>query len=107
MRAMIKLVLADAVSYQKLISDDKIDLSDYREAIDKIDEDIIINLKKRNEISKAIGKYKEEHSLPVTDTTREEELTTILMKKAESIDLDSKDISAIWAIILSMSKKQQ
>ncbi|MCF7858347.1 MAG: chorismate synthase [Candidatus Cloacimonetes bacterium] len=106
-KAMIHLVMSDAISHQKLISDDKIDLADYREAIDKIDEDILIGLYRRMEISSLIGKFKQQNKLPIEDENREQELLKKLKLKASSFKIDESFIEEIWVKIISESKIKQ
>ncbi|MFC1898644.1 chorismate synthase [Candidatus Cloacimonadota bacterium] len=106
-KAMIKLVLADAISYQKLISDAKKDLVNYREAIDKIDEDILIAIKRRMEISKLIGKYKQENNLQIENKEREAELLKVLKIKAKELQISDNLVEIIWQAIIEESKKQQ
>lgn len=106
-KAMVKLVLADAISYQKLINDNKLDLNDYREAIDKIDEDLLIALNRRKEISKLIGKFKEEKNIEINDFEREIKLLKNLRKKAKTWKLDKDFVEKIWKIIIAESKKNQ
>lgn len=106
-RAMINLVLADALSYQKLVTDKTLDLNDYREALDKIDEDILIALKRRNEISTLIGKYKKENQVSILDEQREADLLQELQKKSDLLSLNIGSITEIWKSILEMSKKIQ
>jgi len=105
--AMIKLVLADAISHQKLISNEKLELSDYREAIDKIDEDILIALGRRQKISELIGKFKLENKIQIEDRDREEELLSKLKQKAKLWNIEDSFITDIWNIIISESKKRQ
>jgi chorismate synthase len=105
--AMIKLVLADALNHQKLISNEKLQLPDYREAIDKIDEDILIALGRRQKISEFIGKFKQENKLQVKDKNREGELLTKLKQKAKLWNIDESLVTNIWNIIISESKKKQ
>ncbi len=105
--AMIKLVLADAISYQKLISSDKLDLDDYRETIDKIDEEILIALGRRQKISELIGKFKQQNNLQVKNKDREKELLIKLKQKARLWDIDELLITNIWKTIISESKKRQ
>lgn len=105
--AMIKLVLADAISYQKLISSDKLELDDYREAIDKIDEEILIAFGRRQKISELIGKLKQQNNLQIESKDREKELLTELKQKAELWDIDEDFILKTWQIIISESKKRQ
>ena len=105
--AMIKLVLADALSHQKLIANDKLELSDYREAIDKIDEDILVALGRRQKISELIGKFKQKNKLQIENKDREEELLLKLKQKAKLWNIDELFVSKIWQIIISESKQRQ
>jgi chorismate synthase len=106
-RAMIKLVLADAISYQKLIDNAKLEINDFREAIDKIDEDILIGLLRRQEISKLIGEYKKKNNLKIEDKNREKELLEKLKLKAKTWGFSEGQVSTLWKIILENSKKAQ
>jgi chorismate synthase len=106
-RAMIKLVLADAICYQKLVNEQKQDLSDYREAIDKIDEDILIAIRRRMEISRLIGKFKQERDLIIEDKDREIELFDSLKEKAVELNLSVDFVASLWKIIVAESKKIQ
>ena len=106
-KAMIKLVIADAISYQKLIENQHLDLIDYREAIDKIDEDILIALFRRKEISKLIGKFKAEKNIEIEDSEREKELLNNLKKKAKNWKLNEEYVEKIWKMIIAESKKNQ
>ena len=105
--AMIKLVLADAISYQKLVANEKQDISDYREAIDKIDEDILFALKRRMEISKLIGKFKQKLNMEIENKDREYELLNSLKQKGKELDISNDLIEQIWNSIIKESKKQQ
>ena len=105
--AMVKLVLADAISHQKLISNEKLELSDYREAIDKIDEDILIALGRRQKISELIGKFKQENNLQIKNRDREEELLSKLKQKAKLWSIEDSLVTNLWNIIISESKKRQ
>jgi chorismate mutase len=104
---MVKLVLADAASYQKLVENKTQNLTDLRESIDKIDEDILIALTRRNHISQAIGKLKKQKEMSVKDIQREEKLLQNLQIKAKEWQLNSAAVEKIWKIILAESRKQQ
>lgn len=106
-KAMIKITLADAIAHQKLISSSEMDLTDYREAIDKIDEDILLALRRRMEISKKIGIFKKENKLSVENLRREDELINILCEKADILKVNPDLINQIWKLIIHESKKQQ
>jgi chorismate synthase len=105
--AMVKLCLADAVAYQNLIEEKSMNLLDYREAIDKIDEDILIALYRRMKISEAIGRYKTKNHLDVFNPERETQLFDNLCKKADMIGLDSLFVKQLWERIVDESKKRQ
>jgi len=106
-KAMVTLVLADAVSYQKLVSGDELNLYDYREALDKIDEDILIALKRRLKISELIGAFKKSSQLPINDHNREQELLENLNKKADQLGLKRSSVQQIWKLLISDSKEIQ
>ena len=48
-------------------------LDDYREEIDRIDEQIIELFGRRMEVARRIGEYKKENGLNILDSAREEE----------------------------------
>ncbi len=104
--AMIKLVLADALAFQKLIKQEKQSLSDYREAIDKIDEDILLALFRRFEIVKKIREYKLHSNVPLEDKDRERDLLGRLHKIGEEWGIGAGKIDAIWFQIINMGKKE-
>ncbi|HOE90925.1 MAG TPA: chorismate synthase [Candidatus Cloacimonadota bacterium] len=105
--AMIKLSLADAIAYQKLIAGENLDLKDYREAIDKIDEDILLALLRRMKISEAIGEYKKENNITIENKEREKELLAALHEKARILGLNTDLVSELWAKIIAESKRRQ
>lgn len=105
--AMIKLVLADAISYQKLVSGRKQTLSDLREAIDKIDEDILVALLRRTRVTEQIGRIKKKEQLAIPDTNREQEILTSLQNKAAAWGFSDIPISDLWQIIFRYSKSTQ
>jgi len=106
-KAMVTLVLADAISYQKLVSGDEMNLNDYREAIDKIDEDILIALKRRLKIAELIGTFKKSNQFPINDLIREQELLESLFNKADQLGLKRSSVQQIWKLLISDSKEIQ
>lgn len=52
----------------------ELNLTELREEINKIDEDIVELFKRRMDIAASVAEYKKEHSLPVLDAAREEAL---------------------------------
>ena len=106
--SMIKLVLADAIQYQNLMEARNTDsISNLREAIDKIDEDILASLYKRQQLSHSIGSIKRKKSIPLEDLSREREIIKNLQNKANTLKLDKDFIKTIWQNILKNSKDSQ
>ncbi|MDP8210418.1 MAG: chorismate synthase [Candidatus Stygibacter australis] len=105
--AMVRLVLADCVSYQNLVEGKERSLDNYREVLDRIDEDILLALKRRNEIIKLIGEYKLMKNLNIHDTHREIELINDLKSKAELWKINPQFVESIWQLILADSRKSQ
>ncbi|HCX59305.1 MAG TPA: hypothetical protein DG355_01445, partial [Candidatus Cloacimonas sp.] len=67
--AMLTICLADAIQYQRLNSG-KQDLAGYREALDKLDEDLLLLLKRRREIVQQVKEYKLANHLAPKDPIR-------------------------------------
>ncbi len=105
--AMCKLVLADAIAHQRLISGESATLAQLRESIDKIDEDILMALYRRMQISAHIGALKAATGAPIFDGTREEMLFASLHEKARLLNLSPTTVEAIWHAILWESKAHQ
>ncbi|MDR2733459.1 MAG: chorismate mutase [Spirochaetota bacterium] len=58
------------------------DLQDYREHIDKVDDALLQLFKERMDISQQIAEYKKEHGLPALDSAREREKLAAMGEKA-------------------------
>jgi chorismate mutase / prephenate dehydratase len=58
------------------------ELQDYRQQIDKVDDELLRLFKERMDISRQISQYKKEHSLPVLDAAREREKLADVCEKA-------------------------
>jgi chorismate synthase len=106
-KAMVKLVLADAISHQKLISSQELIIDDFREAFDKIDEDILLALHRRKELSKQIGKLKKKQNQQIEDKDREKKLFNALLEKSKILGLNNSMVMQIWEKIIEDSKQQQ
>jgi len=105
--SMTRLVLADAIAYQDLISSTQKKLYDYREALEKIDEDIMIALYRRLEISKSIGEYKKKNNIPIYDEKREKKVFKNISDIAEKFQIPVEFAQNIWSLILKESKQKQ
>ena len=80
------------------------DLSDFREKLDRIDADLIRLLDERMSISKEIGEYKLANNLPVYDARRENEILGRVFDRAE---YHKEAVVEVYKTILIESKKLQ
>jgi chorismate synthase len=102
--AMIKLALADAISWQKQIAGNELDMTDYREALDKIDEDLLLLLYRRKQIVQQVKQYKEQHQLEFRDIAREEQMQQEWKKLAEELGLSTLTVSDILEKVLEVCR---
>jgi chorismate synthase len=105
--AMLKLALADAGAYQKLVEGRERNLTDFREVLDKLDEDILILLCKRFNVVKDVIRYKKTNNIPLTDSGREIELIDSLKVKAELLGFPEELVQSIWQKIITEGKMQK
>ena len=65
-----------------------------RKKVDEIDDQILKALSERAKICKAIGDAKKKQGLPVRDTSRENEVYSVLKEKSAKFSLDPVQIEA-------------
>jgi len=106
-KAMIKLVLADAIQYQNLIESKETTLENLRESIDKIDEDILLALRRRKEIVKQVAAHKKQYDKNIQDSNREKLIFEKLSQKAELLNIDKNLVKNLWQEIINSSKDDQ
>ena len=82
-------------------------ISPLRKRIDEIDERILPFLKERVDVCETIGAIKREHSIPVTDPSRENELNKRLRERATNLGLSPHHIEAVYREIVGMCKYVQ
>ncbi len=81
------------------------DLKQYRQRIDEIDDEIVRLFAERMEIAAGIAAWKKEHGLPVLDVGREREK---LRQIAEKTPEDLRDDTArLYARIFELSRGRQ
>lgn len=78
-----------------------------RQKIDTIDEQILILLRKRIEISKKIGEIKHMHGLLIRNSEREVEKYRQITGKASKLRLNLEDVKEIYRKIIDMSIQVQ
>ena len=81
------------------------EIRDYREEIDRIDDELLILFKERMEVSRQIAFYKKEHGLPAMDAAREKEKLAYINGKVD----DELDIYAqkLFETIFEISRSYQ
>ena len=82
-------------------------LSVLRSNIDKIDQKILLLIKKRLEIAKKIGQVKKENKLPIKDIIREKEIIDKKMSAAKKLNIPSDLIKKIYMPLLTESRRIQ
>jgi len=73
-----------------------------RKRIDELDEQILLDLSKRVEISKSIGLQKRRQRIPIKDAPRENYVYTHIKKRAAVLGLDAVCIEEIFRQIVNM-----
>ena len=82
-------------------------LENIRKEIDKIDDEIISLLSKRNDLIRGIAKIKKELNKPVLDEKREKEIIERLKTTAKEKGLDESLIDSIFKTIMKNSRNNQ
>jgi chorismate mutase len=82
-------------------------LESLRGQIDRIDEELLILLKRRFQTSKKIAKYKLEHNMPVFDKERENLIFFDRLNKGRNMQLNEEFVREFFDLILDESKKIQ
>ena len=81
------------------------ELTDYRNEIDRIDQELIRLFTRRMEISAEIGRFKQENGLPVHDPRREEEKLETLTGQAPK-EMEG-SVRALYERIFELSRSVQ
>ena len=83
------------------------DLRDLRGQIDEIDDQIIAILSKRMRISREIALYKKEHSMPVLQATRYDEILTKRSEQGATLEMAPEFIKEVFEAIHAESVRKQ
>ena len=78
-----------------------------RQQIDQIDNELIESLAKRMRVSREIGQYKKEHSMPVLQTGRYDDILNSRAKSAEEMSMSGDFMKAVYQAIHEESVRQQ
>ena len=78
-----------------------------RQQIDQIDNDLLEALSKRMRISREIGQYKKEHSMPVVQTGRYDDVLNSRAAAAEELGMNGDFMKTVYQAIHEESVRQQ
>ena len=78
-----------------------------RQQIDQIDNDLLEALSKRMRISREIGQYKKEHSMPVVQTGRYDDILNSRAAAAEEFGMNGDFMKTVYQAIHEESVRQQ
>lgn len=104
LEAMIKLTLADAISWQKQISGAELNLDDYREMIDKIDADLLLLLYRRKAVVNLVKEYKLKQGFAIRDMNRENMLKERWNEISRELNLSEEKTEALLDIVLELCR---
>ncbi len=82
-------------------------LDSIRAKINKIDTQLVGLISKRQSLMPAVGKYKKENKLPLTDLAREKEILESKKKIAKQLKLNPIFIEKIFKLLFKEGKKVQ
>jgi chorismate mutase len=82
-------------------------LTQLRQQIDEIDNDLLEVLAKRMRVSKEIGQYKKEHNMPVLQTVRYDEILKDRINQAENMGIGTVFMKTVLEAIHEESIRQQ
>lgn len=83
------------------------DLSDLREQIDELDNELLQLLSKRMRVSREIGQYKLEHGMPILQTGRYSHILKDRAEQAEAMDMSDEFALKVLEAIHTESVRQQ
>ncbi len=88
-----------------------IELGEIRKDIDRIDNELVPLLCERLNCSEQVAKYKQEHSIPVLNEAREQEVIDAVYQKSEALDTKSfgfgRANSLVYSTIMEVSRALQ
>jgi chorismate mutase len=82
-------------------------LTELRQQIDEIDNELLTVLAKRMRVSREIGQYKKEHHMPVLQTVRYDEILENRISNAEKLGMGTNFMKTVLEAIHEESIRQQ
>jgi chorismate mutase len=94
-------------SHATLINNPKNKLDKFRIQLDNINLSILNLVKKRQDLSIQIGRFKKDNDLPLVDEKREEVVISKMIKHAKGVGLDEEFSEELSKLLIKYSKKIQ
>jgi chorismate mutase/prephenate dehydratase len=86
---------------------DPMDLPQLREAIEQVDRELLLNLRKRMELVEGVARAKVLGAIPLRDPPREEHVLRRVRQSAAELGLDPHQIERLYRLIMEMSVSRQ
>lgn len=102
---VLDVILNTLVLRESVVSTESLAL--LRRQIDSLDNDLLEVLNKRMAVSREIGKYKKEHSMPVVQIGRHDEIMQNRVRAAEDMGMDGEFMRIVLSAIHEESVRQQ
>lgn len=81
------------------------ELSELRQKIDDIDDQILLLLKQRIGFMEKIGRVKKQSNLSIRDDKREKEKLELIKEKAKRLGLPAALINRLWSALFKQSEE--
>ena len=81
------------------------EITNLRNLIDSVDNQILELINSRVQLVKEIGKLKKEKGIEVIDKNREQQIFNSLLEQAKSKGLDEDTIKKVWKNLIDLSYK--
>ena len=102
---MLDVILNTLVLRESVVTTESLAL--LRRQIDSLDNELLEVLNKRMAVSREIGKYKKEHSMPVVQIGRHDEIMQNRVRAAEDMGMDGDFMRIVLSAIHEESVRQQ
>lgn len=107
--ADLKTMLESLTVRQKMTNDKEYNenIDQLRSRIDVIDENLLIALSERMDISRKIGEFKKAHNIAIVQATRWDSILSTMIRKGKGYDLPEDFITAVFTAIHDASVAEQ
>ncbi len=86
---------------------EEMNLDELRTEIEEIDHEIVELIARRTYVADTIAEVKAELDLPTTDESQEDKVMDRAGKNAETFDVDSNLVKAVFRLLIELNKAEQ